>query len=85
MSTQISRIVITFPVPVDPTKEQWRQIEGAIDAICEDYKKTNPDRVMWLFGSGAMMTTNPFMVDEDHPMTFDDSTQHYEVAEREKY
>ena len=55
-----------------------------VEEVCRKYEAEHPGRVMWTFGTGSKMLISPFMVDDDHPMVFDDSTFEVEVSEREK-
>lgn len=80
-----SAIEVSFAAPVHITADQQRRLVELIDEICKGYEAKHPDRVMWPFGIGQKMLTNPFMVDEDHPMQFDESVFEIECAERENY
>ena len=40
---------------------------------------------LWLFGYGSRPLTNPFLVDDDHPMEFDDSELYLECFAREDF
>ena len=80
----IQRIQIDFYVPVKPTPDQYQQIVKCAKDICDSYEAENPDRVMWPSGIGDLPLSNPFMVDEDHPMEFDETVFHVECFEREK-
>ncbi len=83
MSTKITSISISFPVPVEATEETQRFLDEALTAICEDYELDNPQRVMWVFGVGG--TPPPgFMFDEPRG-DWDMSTLNFEIAERERY
>lgn len=78
-------IQIDFPVGVEITNDDCRALDAVLTTICKRYRDANPTRTMWVFGTGSLMTINPFMVGEDHPLTFDDETLHIEIAERERY
>ena len=79
------RIEITFPVDVQFPEGFEQKLDALIGEVCELYERQNPDRIMWPFGAGSAMLTSPFMVDDDHPMEFDDSIYAVDVAERERY
>ena len=78
------RIEINFPVDVKIDKAHFNKIHNAVDAICKDYVREHPDRVMWPFGSGFKITVHPMMLSDDEPIPFDESCYEIEVAEREK-
>ena len=78
-------IEISFAAPVHLSRDQTRRLVELIDEICREYEKHHPDRVMWPFGMGQKMLTNPFMVDDEHPMEFDEGVFEIECAERENY
>lgn len=78
-------IEISFPVPVHLSEYHQRRLAELIGAICDLYEQHHPDRVMWPAGIGQKMLTNPFMVDDDHPMQFDESVFEIECCERENY
>jgi hypothetical protein len=82
---KITNIEVNFPVEVEVTNEFHKLLDEALTKICEHYVKGNPGRVMWVFGTGAKMLSNPFMVGDDEPLQFDESTLHFEIAEREDY
>lgn len=81
---KVQRIEATFPVPVELTQEHQKALDQILSAVCADYVKANPDRVMWVFGVGSKMLVNPLMLSDDEPIPFDDSVFHFEIAEREK-
>lgn len=80
-----SAIEITFAAPVNLSAEYQQRLVELIDEICNEYERDNPDRVMWPAGVGQKMLTNPFMVDDDHPMQFDETTFSVECFERELF
>lgn len=78
-------IEITFPVDVELPKGWERKLDRLVAEVCQAYEAGHPDQVMWPFGSGQKMTTNPFMVDDDHPLEFDEGIYTVEIACRERY
>ncbi len=78
-------IEINFEVPVNLSEDHQRRLVALIDEICDAYEVKHPDRTMWPFCIGQKMLTNPFMVDEDHPMQFDEGLFQIDCAERENY
>lgn len=80
-----SAIEITFDAPVHLTTEHMQRLDALLGDICSVYEVHHPDRVMWPAGTGYKMLTNPFMVDDDHPMQFDEGTYAVECFERERF
>jgi hypothetical protein len=78
-------VEIRFPVDVEFPEGFEQKLDALLGEVCDLYEKQHPDRVMWLLGTGCKMLTNPFMVDEDHPMEFDDSVYEVVMEERERY
>lgn len=78
-------IEVSFAAPVYISNENQKRLMAVLDDICKEYETRHTDRVMWTFGYGQKMLTNPFLVDDDHPMEFDESTLSIECAERERY
>ncbi len=84
--TKRIRIIIDFPVLVDVSNDVENGIIDLIqEHVCEKYKLEHPDRTMWVFGYGDMMTCNPLMLSDDEPIPFDSNVFHIECAERERY
>lgn len=81
----INRIEVTFQADVEISKEHQRELIGVLTKICGHYEAKHPGRVMWVFGVGGAMLTNPFRVDDNHPMEFDNTILSIECAEREDY
>lgn len=52
---KITRIEITFPVPVRLPKYFTSILLTLVDTVCKDYEHTHPDRVMWAAGHGNKM------------------------------
>lgn len=80
-----SAIEITFAEPVNITRYQQLRLVELIGEICRDYEARHPDRTMWVFGIGQKMLCSPFMLSDDEPIPFDESTLSIECAERENY
>lgn len=78
-------IEVTFPVAVNLSDDQQRRLVEVIGGICKEYERNHPDRVMWAAGIGGRMLTNPFMVDDEHPMEFDMAVFSVECCERERF
>lgn len=81
----IRAIEIGFGEPVELLQEDQVALVDIASKICERYERANPDRAMWPAGVGQKMLTNPFMVDDDHPMEYDESVFQIDCAERESY
>ena len=84
--TKRTQIIISFPIQVEITDDVCKGLVDIIqDYVCEPYKNNNPDRTMWVFGVGDMMTVNPLMLSDHEPIPFDSNVLHIECAERENY
>lgn len=83
IAARTHQIRIDFPEGVEISNEAHEMICAAIDLICRDWETRNPGQIMWLFGHGALMTSNPFLVEGDHPVEFDTTVEHLEVSSRE--
>lgn len=59
------RIEINFPVDVKIDKEHFKKLNDVVSAICKDYTREYPTRVMWPFGQGFKMTVHPMMLSDD--------------------
>ena len=92
---KLRRIEICFPVSVEITAEEQRQLHEILGKICLRYEADHPDRVMWIFGIGHKPHFNrrdcgllglPF--DPEGPSegepTFDDDVLQFSISEREK-
>ena len=85
MTTGTRRIEINFPFEVQ-FPDGWEQrLAELLDEVCRKYEAEHPDQVMWVFGAGCKMLTSPFMVDDDHPMQFDESVFEIAIIAREKF
>lgn len=85
MTSEIVKIEISFPCALALTREEERQLDDVITAVCKRYEREHPGRVMWLAGIGAKMLCHPIMLSDDEPIPFDDSVLSLECAEREDY
>lgn len=85
MPEKVHGIEISFAVPVELSRDDQKELQDTVSKICKRYEKQNPGRVMWLFGYGDKPMSNPFMVDENHPMEFDSNILFIECVEREKH
>ncbi len=81
----IGAIEVIFDAPVHLSSEHQSKLIDLLDEICAGYEANHTDRVMWAAGIGQKMLTNPFMVDDEHPMRFDESVFFVECCERERY
>jgi hypothetical protein len=81
---KISKIEVSFPVPVIMPAKSHQKIADCIDNICKLYEIQNPTRVMWPFGFGSKPKYIWEAID-DGEQVYDDSVFYIEVAEREDY
>lgn len=81
----VQAIEISFGAPIAFDGDRQRRLLDLLDEFCAAYEAEHPDRVMWTAGVGQKMLTNPFMVDDEHPMEFDDSVFSVECFERERF
>lgn len=81
-TTGTRRIEINFPFEVQ-LPENWEQrLAELLEEVCRKYEAEHPGEVMWVFGCGCKMLTNPFMTDENHPMQFDCSVLEFDITSR---
>jgi hypothetical protein len=78
----ISRIEVGFPVPVEISGNWYKEFDKLLGEICSHYEATHPREVMWVFGMGSRMISNPMI---DGPLKFDDSVYSVEIACRERF
>ncbi len=78
-------IEVTFAAPVHLSQSHQTRLFDLIGDICKAYEAEHPERTMWTACIGQKMLSNPFMVDDDHPMQFDESVFVVECFERENY
>lgn len=50
MPEKVRGIEITFPVAVELTKDDQRELQDVVRKICKRYEEQNPGRVVGLFG-----------------------------------
>ncbi|OXE37513.1 MAG: hypothetical protein CGW95_00955 [Phenylobacterium zucineum] len=79
------RIEVDFPVDVTLTEDEHRALDQVLTSICNRYVTEHPGRVMWVFGTGQKMLSNPFLVGDDEPLQFDESILHFDIHEREDF
>lgn len=85
MNGKIHSIEIHFPEPVDMTPEDANGILAIVSAMTDRYGATHPGRVMWVFGVGQKMLSNPYMMADDEPMQFDEGCFEITCSERADY
>lgn len=85
MSEDTLKIEVDFPVPVEVRDPHFQKLVNVVSQICDEWEDAHPDQIMWPFGMGSKPLTNFFLVDEEHPMKFDDTVLHIEVTCRERY
>jgi hypothetical protein len=76
----IQRIEIQFPTDVELPDGFEQLLNAAVDMVCKQYQRTHPAHVMWAAEHGSKMLSNPFMVSDDEPLKFDDSTYYIGVS-----
>lgn len=67
------------------TDEEHQAAREWIEKVCKRYVQENPQRVMWLFGEGQKMLSNPSIVGDDEPLQFDESILRFDIHEREDF
>ena len=83
-----SAIQVTFPVPVELSREHERALHDLLSDICKSYEAARPDRTMWVMGWGGLCTSMPITAEDERegvPLSFDMSVLHAEISERENY
>lgn len=83
--TGIVLIEIQFPTTVELPDGFEQALDGLVDMACKKWERENPAMTMWVAAHGSKMLVHPGMVDEEHPMEFDDSVYVIEVSAREDY
>lgn len=78
----ILQIQIQFPRRVKLSSKQQQRLASIISEVCKE--NTEPGMVFWPSEFGQKMLSNPFMVDDEHPMEFDEDTFFIGCCEREK-
>jgi len=85
MTSKITRIILDFAAEVEITDADLAKIRAMLSTVCKRYVQAHPDRIMWPFGEGYLMTKHPLALSDDEPIPFDTGTLHFECAERERY
>lgn len=75
---EVTRIEISFPVPVEFPPGWEQALHGLLCMICKHYEVSHPARVMWPFGCGAKVSG----IHTDEP-EFDDDVYEVVVDEQE--
>lgn len=81
-------IEVYFPVGVNIPDSIFQAIVEDVGAICDEYKRHHPGRVMWPAGMGSKITYIPMTREEElagKHMEFDSSVLSIECCEREDY
>lgn len=81
-------IEITFPVAVELTNDDQRQLDAVAGEICDRYKRAHPGRVMWPAGLGHKILYMPMTREEElagKHMEFDESVFSIDCYERADY
>jgi hypothetical protein len=88
MPADTCEIIVTFPVPVELSREEESALDALLRTVCKRYEAANPGRVMWAAGWGGLCTSMPITAEDERngvPLAFDMSVLHVEVAERADY
>ncbi len=80
MAQEICSIHIDFADKVHLSRRDTLRFVEAIERVCEKYADRHPDKLMWISGYGARMLMAPGMVDDDHPMQYDESEVHFQCS-----
>lgn len=86
--SQIRRIEINFPAPVELTNDQQRRLDEIAGEMCKAWQALHPGRVMWPFGTGFKITYMPMTRMEEEAgkhIEFDPDTFEISCSEREDY
>ena len=81
-------ISVSFPVPVNLTREHQVRLVELIDEICDGYEARHPDRTMWAAGIGGAVVSMPITKEDEEngvPLEFDMSVFSIDCCERENY
>lgn len=82
---KVRSIEITFPVEVELTNQDQQDLVELATRLCRRWERKHPYSVMWAAGIGQKLLSNLFMVDDEHPMEFDEQTFAIDCFERENY
>lgn len=88
MAAETHQIMVTFPTGIELSRDEERDLQALVSAICKRYEGDHPGRVMWAAGYGGMCTSMPITAADDAdgvPLTFEMEVLHIEVAERADY
>jgi len=88
MSEDTLKIEISFPVKVELTQDDMRQLDAITGEICDRYEVAHPGRVMWAAGVGSKILYMPMTRDEElagKHMEFDDAVFAIDCSEREDF
>lgn len=81
--SQITRVTVTFPIPVEMPEAAHRALHDAVEITCASYERAHPDRVMWAAGEGG--TPPPGFFFDEPQGEWDMSALNIDVAERERH
>ncbi len=81
---EILRIEINFPVPVDFPDQAFQHIANIASALCDEWEKHHPGRVMWPAGIGFKITRMPIAAGDER-IEFDDNVVSIDCHERADY
>ncbi len=84
MSRKITSVLISFPEPVELTRDEEKALDAIAAAACKRYEAANPARVMWPAGFGSR-PVNLWSAETDADIEFDASCLSIDCAERERY
>lgn len=84
MNASIREISITFPEPVELTREEEQMLREIASRACKRYEKANPGRVMWPAGFGSR-PLNVWTCGDDEPLEFQEDALCIDCSEREDY
>lgn len=88
MGEDLRYITIDFPVPVELTDQDRRDLHEFASRICKRYEAAHPGRVMWVGEVGYPITSMPLTAQDDRdgvPMVFDEAGFQLGISEREDY
>ncbi|WP_374572599.1 hypothetical protein [Phenylobacterium sp.] len=88
MAEDTRSILVTFPAPVEISREIERALHDLVHTICKGYEAGHPGRVMWVAGFGGLITSMPITAEDEAagvPLSFDMSVLSIDCAEREDY
>ena len=83
--TDMHQIYVSFPFPVELSKDDERDLHSLIERVCKRYEAEHPGRVMWPAGYGGLCTSMAITAEDEAngvPLDFDMSVLHIDVAAR---